>query len=155
MREFSFYDPATGLFIGRTFACDEADPVRRQKALEAHTPAGSKAIEGRHDHLSRRVNLETRAVEDYQPPQPSADHEWNPDAKRWQLRADVAERQARRAAALAEIARLEASQARPIREAALGMAGAIERVRAIDARIAELREDRSEARPPSPEKTRS
>lgn len=41
---------------------------------------------------------------------------------------------------LGRIVRLEASQARAVREATLGQAGAVERLRMIDAQIATLRE---------------
>jgi hypothetical protein len=48
---------------------------------------GLSIIEGAHDPLSKRVNVETGAVEDWRPPQPEGDefndHEWDDGLKRW------------------------------------------------------------------------
>jgi hypothetical protein len=132
VKTWSFYEQATRLFSGLKFSGN-------QSILSANIPAGHKALEGQYDHLSQRVDIETGQVVDYQPPQPSPDHEWDAATKRWRLKADVAERQRRREAALAQIRTLEAAQARPMREAALGIAGAVERLRAIDEQIAQLR----------------
>jgi hypothetical protein len=49
-------------------------------------------------------------VVDYQPPAPSADHEWNDATKRWQLSTAAAAAQQDRLAAGARIAELQASQ---------------------------------------------
>ncbi len=122
-RVISIYDKATGLLTGRTASGTELT----DELADKHLRDGEPYVDGLHDHLSKRVNLKTAEVEDHQPPQPSADHEWNADMRGWRLRADVAEREARRRAALAEIARLEASQHRPLREAVLGLPGASSR----------------------------
>jgi hypothetical protein len=135
MRRYSFYHQVTGLFSGTTFATDL--PTREN--LERHTPGGHRPIEGEHDHLSKRVNVATGEVIEYQPPQPSPDHAWDATAKRWSVPPEVTARARARLAAVSEIARLEAAAARPLRELALGDATAAERLREIDTQIAALR----------------
>lgn len=80
-RTWSFYDAATGAIAPARVTCP-AGPN-----LAGNTPAGHVAIEGRFDHLSQRVNLQTGQVEDYQPPAPADDElrtwAWNADTKRW------------------------------------------------------------------------
>lgn len=56
------------------------------------------------------------AIVDYQPPQPSPDHEWHAESKRWRLTAEANHRNKVRAAAIARIAELEIKQARRVRE---------------------------------------
>jgi hypothetical protein len=102
-------------------------------------PPGTLAIEGAHDHMSQRVDLSTGKVVPYHPLAPSADHEWNAASKRWQVRKGVRETEGRRAVVFARIHALETSQGRAIREATLGDAGAIKRLKEIDAEIAALR----------------
>jgi len=135
---YSFYHKDTGAIHPTKIGVNS---VYGKQALELNTPADHVAIEGALDHLSQRVDLSGDAprVVDYQPPQPSSDHEWNAQAKRWQIRPEMTERQQRRDAALAEIAQLEAFQARPLREAVLGLPGATERLKALDDQIAALR----------------
>ncbi len=201
MRNFSFYEAGTGLFIGRTYKTDDADELRRTSAIAAHTPAGCKALEGLFDHLSQRVDLTAVArideqrqkikesmqalakdhphaafdgcrcetaqaceasrkthkdlraqlaslqdagsiVVDYQPPAPSADHEWNAETKRWEISAAVQERQQRRQGALQSIAALEARQLRPVRELLRNPSDIAARARldSIEEQIAALRE---------------
>jgi hypothetical protein len=80
-RTWSFYDAATGAIAPSRVTCP-AGPN-----LAGNTPAGHVAIEGRFDHLSQRVNLQTGQVEDYQPPAPAADElrtwAWNDATRRW------------------------------------------------------------------------
>lgn len=109
---WSFYDPASGMFVGRTFS-------GHPSMLKANTPAGLLAIEGAHDHLSQRVDLETGEVVDYQPPSPGPDYEWF--NRRWILSAAAAAREATRRETLSEIAELERRQPRVIREVMLGV----------------------------------
>lgn len=77
---WSFYNPADGSFTGGSFSGPAA-------YLAANIPEGCAAIEGQHDHLCKRVDLETGEVVDWQPPAPadSADctHEWSAEARRW------------------------------------------------------------------------
>ena len=80
MSEWTFYAPESGLFVGRAFSGPRED-------LAANTPSGLKAIEGRFDHLSQRVDFATGKVVDYQPPAPPDTEfevfEWNAEVKRW------------------------------------------------------------------------
>lgn len=87
--------------------------------LASNVPDGYGAIEGEHDHLSRRVDLATRQLVDWQPPQPSADHEWNAEARRWQKRADVVAAESAAIQAQAAIDVAELGSLRAIREALL------------------------------------
>jgi hypothetical protein len=142
MKHFHFYHAETGLFHGDALVVNSDDGEGRnagghQKMALANCPPGHKPIEGHYDPLSQRVNVTTGAVEDYQPAQPSPDHEWDAAVKRWQLLPEVAQRQEARRAALAQIARLEAQAARTIREAVL--TGNHDRLAALDAQIAALR----------------
>lgn len=74
----SFYRLDTGLFTGRTYSGDER---------HLRVPAGDGVVPGEHDHLSRRVDLTTGQVVDYQPPAPpDTEHEtfaWDASIKRW------------------------------------------------------------------------
>lgn len=86
-RTWSLYDSGTGLFVGKTIMCPEDH-------LSANILDGHAATEGRHDHLSSKVDISTGAVIDHQPPRPSQDHEWNANAKRWCLTATAQAREA-------------------------------------------------------------
>jgi hypothetical protein len=134
MISYSFYHKESGVIHSRRFSTD--DPTQ----LRGNTPADHAAIEGHHDHLSKRFDLETKQVVEWMPPAPSADHVWNPETKRWQLSAAAAEKIERSNAARVRIAQLEASQHRHVREHCLGFSGAADRLQAIDAEIATLRE---------------
>lgn len=74
----SIYRIATGLFTGRTYSGDD-----RHLTLDAD----EAWIAGLHDHLSRRVDLTTGQVVDYQPPAPpDTEYEtfaWDADSRRW------------------------------------------------------------------------
>lgn len=84
---WSFYDPATGCLLGRTYA----GPV---EWLQANTPPGCAAIPGEHDPRRWCVHL---VVDDFghqqpvampwQPPEPPADEwrtwQWDTDAGQW------------------------------------------------------------------------
>lgn len=79
-------------------------------------------------------------VVDYQPPQPSPEHEWNAEARRWVLSATAGQRQEARVAALARIEHLEREvQPSLLRAVALGQEGAREKLSALDAEVAQLR----------------
>jgi hypothetical protein len=128
----SLYDPSTGILTGQTVSGSPA-------IVALNIPKGAAAIEGEHDHLSKRVDLATRQVVDWQPPQPSPDHEWNAETRRWQPTAAAITRQEGRQAALARIAALEAGTIRTLRDAALGIPGAHDRLAAVEAEIAQHR----------------
>jgi hypothetical protein len=135
MKTFSFYHRETGLLNGRTFSTDDDGMIDANiKLYPSHA-----AIEGAHDHRNKRVNVTTGAVEDYQPPVPSADHEWNTETKLWELKDEVKVKQQAQQKAREQIAWLEASQHRAVREAMLDPIGGIRRLKAIDDQIAVLR----------------
>jgi hypothetical protein len=133
MKLYSFFHRETGLIHPNKFATDD------DSQLPGNTPKDHVAFEGHHDHLSKRVDLATATLVEYIPPIPSPDHVWNPEIKRWQLSAAVADRQAKRLKALGRIRELEFLSLRPLREHALGLEGAAARLAAIDAEIIELR----------------
>ncbi len=82
-------------------------------------------------------------VVEYQPPQPSPDHEWNPATKRWRLSAaaESAERRKKENAALAGL--LENQQHEPMRRLALnpGDTDAKARLQWIDSQISRLKSE--------------
>jgi hypothetical protein len=137
---WSFYDQQTGVFTGRRYSS------RNQSDLAKNIPAGCGAADGSFDHLSKRVDIETGAVVDWQPPRPDADHEWHAETSRWVKRSDVLETEARRRAALSKIAELEQKQFRIERElrlrpAEVGTDGKTpaQRLEDLDADIARMR----------------
>lgn len=134
MKTYSFHDPATGLIAPETVTCSE-------RQADANTRPGLTRIEGKLDHLSQRVDIETGDVVDYQPPAPSALHEWDAAAKRWILPAAVIAEQAEQRALLAMIQRIEARQPRAIRELLLTPSDrdARQRIADLDSGIAALR----------------
>ena len=134
-RTVSFYDAATGQILGATFTGPD-------HAIELNTPAGCLAIEGEHDHLSRRVDLETGEVVDWQPPAPDEDHEWNPERKRWLKRPEVVAAEQADQSARAQIAAAELAQLRPLRELLLNPNDAQARTR-----LQQLEETIAAARP--------
>ena len=135
MKHFHFYHAETGLLHGDGLAVN--GPGAEEMA-KANCPPGHKPIEGHLDHLSQRVNVETGEVVDHQPPQPSADHEWHAESKRWRLKKEAAEREAKKAAAPAQIAELRERQHHLVIGYLLGRGGADE-LRELDKQIAELR----------------
>jgi hypothetical protein len=142
MKDWSFYDVASGALVGRTFHGPLA-------YLAQNTPPGCAAVEGVHDHLSQRVDLASGAVVDWQPPAPADTefftHAWV--ARRWVALPTPAERRRVDRQRLAErIAAVEAGQARALREAVLQTdPGAVARLQAIEQQIAALRAEMAEA----------
>lgn len=130
----SFYHKDTGVI------CDYHLHTSDETTIALNTPTDHRAIDGHYDHLSQRIDVSvapatvpvlnqhgiaqgTRLVYkilDYQPPQPSPDHEWDGTTKRWRLSAAAVERNQQRAAAAARIVQLEASQHAVVRELLLG-----------------------------------
>lgn len=128
-----FFDPSTGLFVGRKFRGPAG-------AIEANTPDGLVAWPGDDvDPACQRLDLETGQLVAWQPESPGPDHEW--DGRRWVKSSAAVAEEAGRSIALGKILVLERKQARALREAALGQEGATERLAAIDAEIAALRAD--------------
>jgi hypothetical protein len=138
VRTYSIFDADTGLLAGRAFSTDIADPVEHARIVAMNTPDGHGAVEGEHDHLSRRVDIATGAVVDYQPPAPSTDHEWSVAMKRWQFTAPAQAALERRRTALARHAELISQQHDDMRRAVLGDAAALEGLKAIEIEIASL-----------------
>jgi hypothetical protein len=138
MRHFAFYDALTGIFSSARFALSDASTGIHAAELALNTPPGLIAIEGDYNFLAQRVDLTTGHVVDYQPPAPSADHEWNAETKRWQLNATAVDRANRRTAAIARIAELDRSQHRFLRKHALGDPQAIAKLKEIDDEIEAL-----------------
>ena len=133
VKTFSLYEAATGLFTGKTLQCDE------DALLRMRLPPGTLAREGAFDHMSERVDLSTGCIIAYHPLAPTAEHEWNAASKRWQMKSGGREAEGRRAVIFARIHALETSQGRAVREATLGDAAALKRLKEIDAEIASLR----------------
>jgi hypothetical protein len=132
---YCFYHQDTGIFHPVVLTTDD------ERQISVNTPADHVAIEGSFDPPSKKVDIATGQIVDFVPPQPSPDHEWDETTRRWVLNAAAADRNARRTAALARIAELEHSvQPGLLRAVALGQEGAKEKLAALDAEIAKLRE---------------
>ncbi len=131
---WSFYHSVTGIIHTGTFTGPE-------RALIDNTPAGHVPIEGRYDLENQRVDVDSGAVVDYVPPQPDDDHAWNATSRRWELKPEVIAAAAADEQARSQIAQLEASQLRPLRELALDPTSktARDKLAAIDTQIAEQR----------------
>jgi hypothetical protein len=114
IRHWSFYNESTGIISGQHFSATD------DGSLSLNTPPGHKAIEGHHDPLSVRVNVETGELVE-QPPRPSEHHEWK--NRRWTLNNQEQMRLDNHASALAQIAHLETNiQPRAQRELLLAIA---------------------------------
>lgn len=117
MRTYHLYDLSTGLFDGRRFSTSDAAAV----AANSH---GMGTIEGVTDPESQRVDIETGALVDYQPPRPDEHHEWiernehGQRIRRWVLKSAIAERRNRVAAIHAQLAALDARLVRALGELA-------------------------------------
>lgn len=140
MRSVSFYHRDTGAIHPVSIVASD------ESAIALNTPADHVAIDNPvdgsvHDWQSRKVDVKTGEVVDYQPPQPSPNHEWNSTTKRWQQNLATRERESRRRDAHARIAALADEERHLIRRLALNAfdAEAKERLAKIDSEIAELR----------------
>jgi hypothetical protein len=138
MKHYSFFHKETGALHPCKFSTDD------DSQLANNVPPDHIAIDGHHDHMRKRVNVETKEVIDYQPPAPSAEHVWDEATKTWNLNPAAMAKIERRRTAYARIAILEASSMRPLREHALGLPGADQKLKDIDAEIAALRSDLKE-----------
>jgi hypothetical protein len=134
IKTYSLYEAATGLFTGKRLHCDD------EGLLAVRLPAGTLAMEGAFDHRSQRMDLATGAIVAYRPPAPSSDHEWDNVGKRWQVKPAV-RGETRSTVIYARIQALEATQGRAVREATLGDASAMKRLKEIDAEITDLRKE--------------
>jgi len=141
MKSWSFASEQTGLIAETVVQCSE-------RRIGENTPVGMVAIEGHHDHLSKRVDLATGEVVDWQPPAPPdtdlETFEWDaaPKRPRWISKPTAkALVRAENAAIVAQIEREEAKQTRSIRELALTPSSkpAKDALQAIENKVAELR----------------
>jgi hypothetical protein len=112
MRHLRFYDPATGVFALIVSAVGEDVVVE--------PPPGLAAVEGEFDPATHRVDLSTGEVVPYQPPAPSADHEWDATACRWRLTPAAAEAARERAEARARLDAIDRESIRALRAVAAG-----------------------------------
>lgn len=131
-KTWSLYDETTGAFLGRGII--GPDEAHLQRNLEA----GVAAMEGEHDHLSKRVDLATGTVVEWQPDSPGPDYTWDATTLRWVVAPDVAAKDAARQATMATINSLEATSLRAIREALISL-GVTGRIVDTDAKISALR----------------
>lgn len=126
---WSFYNPHTGEISSRKFSGPD-------KAVAANTPEGLIAIKGEFDPMSTRI-IDGLPV-DWVPPQPSDQHEWDDDKRRWVLTLQASKRSASIQNAMDEISRFESMQLRSIRELALdpGNVTSREKLEWLDEQIA-------------------
>lgn len=137
---FHFYDAETGILHSKVYGTSIRDPQLAMESARANSPDGHLTIAGTYDHRNQRIDVQSGIAVDYKPPAPSDDHEWNADAKRWNLNAATVNRIASDRTARARITHLETNvQPRAIRESALNRPGAGKRLQDIDDEIAELR----------------
>lgn len=134
---YHFYDLKTGALAQFHFLTSEPGDV------EANIPDGHGVINGHYDHQCQRVELlgGTPAVVDYQPPQPSPDHEWNSKTKRWNLNAAAQGRIDRHNYATNRIQQLELKSLRAMREIQLSVDGGKQHLEALHAEIEKCRQD--------------
>lgn len=88
MKMYSFAHRETGLFCGQILTTNSPD------AVTANTPHDHVPVSGAHDPFCRKFNHEAGEVEDYVPPQPSENHDWNLRTRRWVPNPAVAAAQA-------------------------------------------------------------
>lgn len=124
MSTWSFYDPATGRFTGRSKTLPD------DTLIERNTPPGLRAIRGTFDKRTQRVDSSTGEVVTFEMPE-----------------AEIAaeQRALRRLHARRRIAQLELAQQRPMRELVRdpNNAEARRRLDRIEAEIAAQRDDLS------------
>lgn len=129
-KNFTLYDRATGMFTPSYYFGNPA----------LHETEGFAAMEGHHDHLSRKVDPATGEVVDHQPPQPDDRHEWDGTAKRWVPNAATRAHQSALLAAVTRTAELEAPERHLVRRLTLDPSDAEARraLAAIDDELARL-----------------
>lgn len=132
------YDRQTGAFVGRSFHLNETDPKTIAAFITANVPEGHGAYQGPVTDWEAQCVDASGALADFQPIQPSPDHEWID--RRWRLNPVAAAALAAHQSALSQILALEAKQPRMIREVALGDEGALARIQELDRQISVLRQ---------------
>lgn len=142
MKTVSFFHKETGLFS--PIQLTVSDPY----LIALNTPDDHIAIDGHHDHLSKRVDIDREdgadpiyTLVDWIPPSPSAYHDvWNPTTKRWELNAEAQEKLNRSESARGRTAELEKAQHQTTRELLLGDESARKRLQEIHDEIESLKE---------------
>lgn len=137
MKQFHFYHRETGLLHPKVVVLNVPEYEIAQ-TLMANAPADHLPIEGALDCECMKVDVGNRQIVDHQPLQPSIEHEWNAERKRWLLSAESAAKQRKRIAAQTRIRQIEQSQARRVREI---LAENDQRLKTMDQEIAALRAD--------------
>jgi hypothetical protein len=131
------YDLSTGLFTGQTHHTNIKEPAGIASFIDESTPPGHGAYVGKYvDYLSKKVDVSTGLLVEYQPPQPSRKHTWNAEARRWQVK-----NREQRDIALARIAQLESSTHRAVRETLIRACEALDAIKEVIApKSAEVRD---------------
>jgi hypothetical protein len=131
------YELTTGLFTGQAHHTNVKDAAAIANFIDESTPPGHGAYIGKYvDYLSKRVDVSTGLLVEYQPPQPSRRHVWNAEAKRWQVK-----NREQREIALARIAQLEAGTHRAVRETLIRACEAVDALKeAVASKSPEVRE---------------
>lgn len=137
--QFHFFDVETGLLHEKCVVLN-VQSADVQTVARANAPAGHEPIEGAYDHLSQRVDVPSGKVVDYQPPQPSTDHEWNHVTKRWDLNQAALERLHLANEKRLRLAVLTAKKPDLVSDALLGKEGAMDKLRVADNEIELLKE---------------
>jgi hypothetical protein len=124
---------------GQKAAHSDAHKVRVGSLWAAHD-AQSDGMTTWHEPPPPRFMPTVDVVVDWQPPQPSPEHEWHAGTRRWQLSVATQKRNADRRTAQVRISELERDvQLGLLRGLALGEPGAKEKLQALDSEIASLR----------------
>lgn len=138
----SIYVLATGLLTGDIYAGDD---------IAANLPAGCGFVSGRHDHLSRAVDLATGELVDYQPPAPAGDAlrtwSWDSTVRRWLPMPTLVALQAARVETVdAALADIERRQQRPLGDILVALTAGQAPAAPDVAALAQLRADAAAAR---------
>lgn len=142
-RRFHFYDKVTGRIHDVVVMTNVHDGAEEFARLNA--PNGHEIVEGDYDAQSQRIDTQTGNIVDWQPPKPSADHEWQPEIRRWQLNANASEIEAKRREARQRIAALSEQERHLMRRLMLNESdvGSRQALEAIDAEISHLLNDKT------------
>lgn len=113
MINVSFYHKDTGMLNSMHFST--SDP----RLIVLNCPADHLWVDGHHDALSKRVDVATKQVIDYQPPRESIEHIWDDNKKRWVLSPEALERDRVLTNARKRVKELDSASIRLLRDAVL------------------------------------
>jgi hypothetical protein len=134
------YDDVTGVFTRVAFAVDRAAAADVSRVIENYLISGHKAYAGPAvDVLSQKMDVLSGKLVACPLPEPSDAHQLSPTATQRGFTPDHPNESDVANVAAAQIAELERRQQRPLREFALGMPGARERLVELNRQIAALR----------------